>query len=195
MRQHRSNAFCMAMLFLLGFFGCVADSAKPVPDNRRKNMRPFTLSCLVLILIAGFSSAAPLKSVAATTENEPASSGGVEERGVPTKPGGTLPPHLCHPVTRMVTQCRCNNPADCQVLLRFCPETCPAGSQTCECIPGPFRGTPADLPSQLCHFEVPQRFTQCSCHNVADCQVLSTLCPRSCPVGSQSCECAPLLRR
>src|SRR5262245_8993161 len=134
----------------------------------------------VLILIVGLTSAPPEREFAAA-ESEPGPPNGIEERGVPTKPGGSLPPHLCHSASRTVPQCRCNNPTDCQLLSRFCPEACPAGSQSCECVPGPFRGTPADLPSQLCRFQVRQTFTQCSCHNEPDCQVLSALCPRSCP--------------
>lgn len=47
-----------------------------------------------------------------------------------------LPQNLCHyqmPLT--VTQCSCNNQADCQLLSPFCPSACPAGSTSCTCRP------------------------------------------------------------
>jgi hypothetical protein len=49
------------------------------------------------------------------------------------------------------------------------------------------------LPAKLCH-EVTHMRTECRCANSTDCQVLSTLCPGSCPAGSQSCQCTPLFR-
>jgi len=112
----------------------------------------------------------------------------------PTQPGGALPPDLCQPVTHDVTQCKCFNQADCQTLTALCPGSCPAGSQSCQCVPL-FRGTPPPLPRKLCHYQIQQTFMQCTCQNEADCQRLATICPGSCPVGSQSCECVPLQRR
>lgn len=47
-----------------------------------------------------------------------------------------LPQNLCHyqmPLT--VTECSCNNAADCQLLSPFCPGACPAGSTNCTCRP------------------------------------------------------------
>ena len=43
--------------------------------------------------------------------------------------------------------------------------------------------------------KVPLTLTECSCHNVAECQLLSPFCPSSCPAASQSCTCWPLQRR
>lgn len=143
--------------------------------------------------------------------SQPEEAGDVQERGLTnlrpgpatpganllppaTQPGGTLPPNLCQPVTRELTQCKCFNQSDCQSLTAICPGACPAGSQSCECVPM-FRGTPSPLPRKLCHYQVPITITQCSCHNDADCQVLANICPASCPVGSHSCECTPLQRR
>jgi len=112
----------------------------------------------------------------------------------PTQPGGALPPDLCQPVTHDVTQCKCFDQADCQTLTALCPGSCPAGSQSCQCIPLS-RGTLPPLPRKLCHYQVQQTFTQCSCQNEADCQRLANICPGSCPIGSHSCECSPLQRR
>jgi hypothetical protein len=156
--------------------------------------------------------AAEMKQVPA--EKEEAPSEDVQERGVPkineglrvpgptrkvlplppAQPGGGPPPNLCHQVTIMRTQCRCSNDADCQVLSPFCPGTCPAGSHSCQCIPM-FRGTAPQLPPDLCGFQVPEVFMQCSCSNDADCQVLSPFCPGACPPGSHTCQCTPLRRR
>lgn len=112
----------------------------------------------------------------------------------PNLPGGDLPTNLCHQITRMVTQCRCSNTTNCQILSTLCPGSCPTGSHTCQCTPM-FRGTPPPLPPNLCGYQVPLVVTQCSCSNDADCQVLSGICPGSCPIGSQSCQCNPLQRR
>ena len=91
----------------------------------------------------------------ALTEKEQAPSGDVQERGVPkigeglrvpgplrkvlppppAKPGGVPPPTLCHQVTYMLTQCRCSNDADCQLLSTICPGACPVGSHACQCTP------------------------------------------------------------
>ncbi len=47
-----------------------------------------------------------------------------------------LPPNLCkYQVPLTVTKCSCSNAADCQLLSPFCPGSCPAGSQSCECTP------------------------------------------------------------
>lgn len=52
---------------------------------------------------------------------------------------GTMPPlpqNLCHyQVPMSVTECSCNNAADCQLLSPFCPGSCPAGSTNCTCRP------------------------------------------------------------
>lgn len=119
---------------------------------------------------------------------------GTKVKPPPNLPGGNLPANLCHQETHMMTQCQCSNSADCQVLSNLCPGSCPIGSQTCQCTPL-FRGTPPPLPQNLCGYQVPFTITKCSCSNDADCQVLSSICPGSCPVGSQSCQCTPLQRR
>jgi hypothetical protein len=47
-----------------------------------------------------------------------------------------LPPNLCgYQVPFTVTKCSCNNAAECQLLSPFCPGSCPAGIQSCECTP------------------------------------------------------------
>ena len=175
-----------------------------------------TVSLFIVTLLWGVSigfaaeSAAPSSS-AQEQKNQPAEAGDIQERGLtnprpgpslggakmlppPSQPGGSLPPNLCQQVTRELTQCKCFNQSDCQSLTAICQAACPAGSQTCECVPM-FRGTPPPLPRKLCHYQVPITITQCSCHNDADCQVLANICPASCPVGSHSCECTPLQRR
>jgi hypothetical protein len=119
--------------------------------------------------------------------------GGAKILPAPMQPGGGLPQHLCHQVTHMLTQCKCFNPAACQGLIGICPGACPAGSQSCECIPMS-RGASPPLPPNLCGYQVPLTVTQCSCHNEADCQLLATVCPGSCPAGSHSCQCTPLQR-
>ena len=119
---------------------------------------------------------------------------GTKGKPPPNQPGGNLPANLCHQETHMMTQCRCSNNTDCQVLSNLCPGSCPVGSQTCQCTPL-FRGTPPPLPQNLCGHQVPFTITKCSCSNDADCQVLSSICPGSCPVGSQSCQCTPLRRQ
>lgn len=119
---------------------------------------------------------------------------GTKVKPPPNQPGENLPANLCHQETHMMTQCRCSNDTDCQVVSTLCPGSCPPGSQTCQCTPM-FRGTPPPLPQDLCGYQVPLTMTKCSCNNDADCQVLSSICPGSCPVGSQSCQCSPLQRR
>jgi hypothetical protein len=201
MRRINSVGVVLASaLFLVAGFGSAAplEQVSP-PSNEVAVQQP---------------GAEPGASVVAAAEGEQAPSGGVEERGgpkireglgvpgpprkalppPPAKPGGGLPAKLCHEVTHMVTQCRCANSTDCQVLSTLCPGSCPAGSQSCQCTPL-FRGTPPPLPQNLCGYQVPWTTTQCSCDNQADCQVLSTVCPGSCPPGSQSCQCTPLQRR
>ena len=159
-----------------------------------------TLVCSVPIGFAA-ESAAPSASVQ-EEKTQPAETGEIQERGLkkdapgqvkkaPNQPEGGLPANLCHQV--MTTECRCFNSTDCQVLSALFPAACPVGSQSCQFIPM-FRKTPLPLPPNLCGYQVPG-LTQCSCSNVADCQVLSTLCPGSCPVGSQSCQCTPMQRR
>lgn len=157
-----------------------------------------------LALLAGFSAYA----------DEPATSGdagGVQERGLtdaaprkglegskvlpPSKqPGGGPPPQLCHTETHMMSQCKCFNPTDCQTLTALFPGSCPAGSLHCEFVPMS-RGTMPPLPPNLCGYQVPLTLTECSCHNVAECQLLSPFCPGACPAGTQSCTCRPLQRR
>ena len=155
----------------------------------------------VLTSSASFVAAEPPASSPTVQEEQatPADAGKIEERGVTKgatgkekkRPEG-LPAKLCQEVTLMRTQCRCANATDCQVLSTLCPGSCPVGSQSCQCYPL-FRGTPPPLPQNLCG-AVPWKVTQCSCDNLTDCQVLSTICPASCPVGSQSCQCTPLSR-
>lgn len=110
------------------------------------------------------------------------------------QPGGSPPPQLCRTETHMMTQCKCFNQADCQSLTALFPGSCPAGSQHCEFVPMS-RGTMPPLPPNLCGYQVPLTLTECSCHNVAECQLLSPFCPSSCPAGSQSCTCRPMQRR
>jgi hypothetical protein len=143
-------------------------------------------------------------------KNQTAEGDAVQERGVtkgaigtlpgkilegtqPPQPGGSPPLQLCHEVTHMMTQCKCFNPVECQRLTAICPGACPAGSQTCQCVPM-FRGTPPPLPHHLCRYQAPLTTTECSCHNQTECQLLSPYCPGSCPAGSQSCTCTPLRR-
>ena len=174
-----------------------------------------TVGVLTALLTNGVSfgaSESPASSPTVQEEKGMSAEGGdIQERGLgniapgkvpgrtkvlppPTPSGGGLPQNLCHQETHMMTQCRCFNDADCQVLSNLCPGACPAGSQTCQCTPM-FRGTPPPLPPNLCGYQVPLVITQCSCSNVADCQVLSTICPGSCPAGSKNCQCTPLQRR
>jgi hypothetical protein len=110
-----------------------------------------------------------------------------------TQPSGSPPPQLCHTETRMMTQCKCFNQAECQALTALFPGSCPAGSQHCEFVPMS-RGAMPSLPPNLCGYQVPFSSTECSCQNVADCQLLSPFCPGSCPAGSQSCTCRPVRR-
>lgn len=133
--------------------------------------------------------------------------GSVQERGIMDKlkgstlehklqpqPGGTPPLQLCHTETIMMKQCKCFNQAECQPLTALFPGSCPAGSQHCEFVPMS-RGAMPPLPPNLCGYQVPLTLTECSCHNVAECQLLSPFCPSSCPAGSQNCTCRPLQRR
>lgn len=47
-----------------------------------------------------------------------------------------LPQPLCgYQVPLSVTQCSCQNAAECQLLSPYCPGSCPAGSQSCTCTP------------------------------------------------------------
>lgn len=144
-----------------------------------------------------------------TSEMPPASpseAGEVQERGLTdklkgkvfdyrlqTQPSGSPPARLCHTETRMTTQCKCFNQAECQALTALFPGSCPAGSQHCEFVPMS-RGPMPPLPPDLCGYQVPFSWTECSCQNVADCQLLSPFCPGSCPAGSQSCTCRPMRR-
>ena len=140
-----------------------------------------------------------------------ASTGEVQERGLtplphekapggrkvlpqPPAPGGGPPPQLCHTETIMMTQCKCFNQQDCQALTALFPGSCPPGSQHCEFVPMS-RGAMPPLPPNLCGYQVPLTLTECSCHSVAECQLLSPFCPSSCPAGSQSCTCRPMQRR
>lgn len=108
-------------------------------------------------------------------------------------PNGDPPPHLCHSVTHMLTQCKCFTPTECQPLTALFPNSCPPGSQHCEFVPMS-RGPMPSLPSNLCGYQVPLTVTECSCKTAAECQALSPFCPGACPPGSQSCTCRPLRR-
>jgi hypothetical protein len=138
------------------------------------------------------------------------STGEMQERGVPkaplfksppdrkvmpqpSAPGGSPPTQLCHTETVMMTQCKCFNQVDCQALTLLFPNSCPAGSQHCEFVPMS-RGAMPPLPPNLCSYQLPLPVTECSCHSLADCQLLSPYCPGSCPSGSQTCTCRPLRR-
>lgn len=109
-------------------------------------------------------------------------------------PGGGLPPSLCHPITLMMTQCKCFNQTECQPLTTLFPNSCPAGSQHCEFVPMS-RGPMPPLPPDLCGYQVPLSVTECSCHNATECQQLTAICSGSCPAGSQSCTCRPMQRQ
>lgn len=189
---------------------------------RQANCRQHRMLCgmLPLLIVIALSSvpiglAADAEVPASSpteSSSQPIEAGDIQERGVipkispgqvqrekkilppPTQPGGGLPANLCHPVTHMMTQCKCFNRSDCQALTAICPGSCPTGSQSCQCVPL-FRGTPPPLPPNLCGYQVPLTVTECTCHNQAECQLLSPFCPGSCPPGSQSCNCTPLQRR
>jgi hypothetical protein len=184
--------------------------------RQRRNLCA-TLSLLIALIVCGepigFAAdpEAPSSSPPVPSSQPTEAGGDIQERGLtnarpgpslggekilppPTQPGGGPPPNLCHQVTQMLTQCKCFNQVDCQSLTTICPVACPTGSQSCQCIPT-FRGTPPALPPNLCGYQVPLTLTQCSCSNDADCQVLATICPGACPVGSHSCQCTPLQRR
>jgi hypothetical protein len=155
--------------------------------------------------------AAKAKDQSSSTSTADSSTGEIQERGItplplekalggrkvlPNQPvpGGSPPPQLCHTETIMMTQCKCFNQAECQALTALFPGSCPAGSQHCEFVPMS-RGAMPPLPPNLCGYQVPLTLTECSCHNAAECQMLSPFCPGSCPAGSQSCTCRPLQRR
>jgi hypothetical protein len=185
--------------------------------NRRQHRSLSAMLSLIIVTLLcgvpiGFAaeSAAPSSSQPEPS-SQPTEAGDIQERGLrnarpgpapgaaktlppPSQPGGDLPPSLCHPMTRMLTQCKCFNQTDCQTLSALFPGPCPVGSQHCEFVPMS-RGTMPPLPPNLCGYQVPFTVTECSCHNQAECQLLSPFCPGSCPVGSQSCECTPLQRR
>ncbi|MGC3974854.1 MAG: hypothetical protein QM771_10785 [Nitrospira sp.] len=118
-----------------------------------------------------------------------------ERKGMPqsSPPGGSPPAQLCHTETLMMTQCKCFNQADCQALTALFPNSCPAGSQHCEFVPLS-RGPMPPLPPNLCGYQIPLPVTECSCHSLGECQLLSPYCPGSCPPGSQTCTCRPLRR-
>jgi len=47
-----------------------------------------------------------------------------------------LPPNLCGYQTPLTfTKCSCGNATECKQLTPFCPNSCPAGSQSCTCGP------------------------------------------------------------
>lgn len=136
----------------------------------------------------------------------PSDAGEVQERGLTdklkgkafdyrlqTQPSGSPPAQLCHTETRMTTQCKCFNQTECQALTALFPGSCPAGSQHCEFVPMS-RGAMPTLPPNLCGYQVPFSWTECSCNNAADCQLLSPFCAGSCPPGSQICTCRPMRR-
>lgn len=118
----------------------------------------------------------------------------VFERPRQPQPSESPPAHLCTTETRMLTQCKCFNPVECQALTAVFPNSCPAGSQHCEFVPMS-RGAMPPLPPNLCGYQIPWTMMKCSCSNQADCQLLSPFCPSSCPMGSLSCQCTPLQRR
>lgn len=168
---------------------------------------------LGLIMLAGIL---PLwaedgASERSSEQTEDAVTGEVQERGVtkvplfksptdrkvlpqPLAPGGSPPAQLCHTETILMTQCKCFSQTDCQALTALFPGSCPPGSQHCEFVPMS-RGTMPPLPQNLCGYQVPFPVTECSCHNQAECTLLSPFCPGACPAGSQSCTCRPMQRR
>ncbi len=140
-------------------------------------------------------------------EKDPGSPEDIRSRGLTDKlkskplelkrqpqPGGAPPAHLCRTETKMLTQCKCSNQAECQQLTALFPNSCAAGSTHCEFIPMS-RGPMPPLPPNLCSHQVPFTYTECSCRNAAECQQLTPFCPGSCPAGSQSCTCRPMQRR
>lgn len=183
------------------------------PRNiRRYGMVSLFFVSLLPSVQLGFSAEPETSSASSQGQhNQPAEGGEIQERGLPNPrqgpslgraqmsvpsppPGGGPPPNLCHPVTQMLTQCKCFNQTDCQSLTAICPVACPAGSQSCQCTPT-FRGKAPALSPNLCGYQVPFTVTQCSCNNDAECQALATICPSACPVGSHSCQCTPMQRR
>lgn len=184
------------------------------PAGHRSGNRCTTFSLFIAMLLCGlpigFAAESPGPPSGQEQKSQPAEAGDIQERGVtkgavgtlpgkvlerprPPQPGGSPPPQLCHEITHMMTQCKCFNQTDCQALTAICPGSCPAGSQSCQCVPM-FRGTPPPLPENLCGYQVPLTLTECSCHNQAECQLLSPFCPSACPAGSQNCTCRPLRR-
>lgn len=158
--------------------------------------------CLVLILSCRLALAEGLATPAPTEQ--------IQERGVlpnvnlkqkfvqskvpaPTPPGASPPAALCHTETKMLTQCKCFNHAECQTLSALFPQSCAIGSTHCEFVPRS-RGTMPPLPPNLCGYQVPLTVTECSCHNAIECQQLTPFCPGACPAGSQSCTCRPMRR-
>lgn len=111
----------------------------------------------------------------------------------PTQSGGSPPAHLCRAETKLLTQCKCFNQAECQALTALFPNSCSVGSTHCEFVPMS-RGSMPPLPPNLCGYQVPLSVTECSCSTTADCALLSSFCPGSCPPGSQSCTCRPMRR-
>lgn len=109
------------------------------------------------------------------------------------QPGGSPPANLCHPVTTMLTQCKCFSQAECQPLTALFPNSCPAGSTNCAFVPMA-RGSMPPLPPNLCGYQMPLTVTECSCNSTADCALLSPFCPGACPAGSTSCTCRPMRR-
>lgn len=140
------------------------------------------------------------------TGGQQTSSEGVQGRGLTDKlrrspldlkrqpqPGGSPPANLCHPVTTMLTQCKCFSQAECQPLTALFPNSCPAGSTNCAFVPMA-RGSMPPLPPNLCGYQMPLTVTECSCNSTADCALLSPFCPGACPAGSTSCTCRPMRR-
>ena len=196
--------------------GNLESTAMMMHAMRRQYRLLCAMFCLLVVmplcaLSIGFAAdPAPSPSSPLESSGQPPEGGDIRERGLrnsgqgpapgeakippaPMPPGG-LPPNLCHEVTQVHRQCKCFNQVECQALTGICQGACPAGSQRCECTPT-FRGTSPPLPPNLCGYQSPFTITQCSCHNAADCQLLATVCPGSCPAGSHSCQCAPLQRR
>jgi hypothetical protein len=180
-RNHCVALFLLVVMVLCGLpIGFAADSEAPSSSPPEPSSQP--------------TEAGDIQERGLTNPRPGTSLGGAKTLPPPTQPGGGLPPNLCHQVTQMLTKCKCFNQRECQKLTTICPAACPTGSQSCECIPT-FRGTPPALPQNLCRYQVPLTVTQCSCSNDADCQVLTTVCPGACPVGSHSCQCTPMQRR
>lgn len=173
--------------------------------------RGFLLAAVLGLCTIPFLCAAGYETPGPQDATQEHSIGETQERGVPkaplfknppdrkvmpqpSAPGGSPPAQLCHTETIMMTQCKCFNQADCQVLTALFPNSCPAGSQHCEFVPMS-RGAMPPLPPNLCSYQIALPVTECSCHSLAECQLLSPYCPGSCAAGSQTCTCRPLRRR